>query len=169
VSAGRVGIGFDVHPFVDGRPLVLGGVVVPHPKGLDGHSDADVVCHAVADSLLGALALGDIGVHFPSGDPKWKGASSLDLLSRVFQMIAAQGYEPANVDVTVVAQEPTISPFVGDMRSKIAGALSVPRESVSVKATSTDRLGFCGRGEGIAALAVSLLQPARGSAARPLA
>jgi 2-C-methyl-D-erythritol 2,4-cyclodiphosphate synthase len=168
LNAGRVGIGFDVHPFVGGRPLVLGGVVVPHPKGLDGHSDADVVCHAVADSLLGALALGDIGVHFPSSDPRWKGASSLDLLSRVFRTIAANGFEVANVDVTVVAQEPTISPFVGDMRSKIAGALSVPRARVSVKATTTDRLGFCGRGEGIAALAVSLLQPAQGDVAGTL-
>jgi 2-C-methyl-D-erythritol 2,4-cyclodiphosphate synthase len=168
LSAGRVGIGFDVHPFVEGRDLVLGGVVVPHPKGLDGHSDADVVCHAVADSLLGALALGDIGVHFPSSDPQWKDASSLDLLARVFQMVAARGYEAANVDVTVVAQEPTISPFIGVMRSKIAGALSAPRGSVSVKATTTDRLGFCGRGEGVAALAVCLLQPAPGAAEGPL-
>ncbi len=168
MSAGRVGIGFDVHPFVEGRPLVLGGVRVPHPRGLAGHSDADVVCHALTDSLLGALALGDIGLHFPSSDPRWLGASSVDLLSRVFQMIAAQGYEIANVDVTVVAQEPRIAPYTGDMRSNIAAALSAPSESVSVKATTTDRLGFCGRGEGIAAIAVAFLQPARGAAKRAL-
>lgn len=164
MKSARVGMGFDVHPFVEGRPLILGGVTVPYSKGLQGHSDADVVCHALADSLLGALALGDIGVHFPSSDPSWSGACSLDLLSRVAAMVAAEGYTPGNVDVTIVTQEPKISPFVEKMRQKIGSALSVPHEMVSVKATTTDYLGFCGRGEGIAALAVSLLAPGQGSA-----
>lgn len=159
----RVGVGFDVHPFVDGRPLILGGVKVPHSRGLDGHSDADVVCHAVADSLLGALSLGDIGSHFPSSDPSWSGARSLDLLSRVAATVAGEGYSPGNVDVTVIAQEPMISPFTDEMRRKIGSVLSAPYEAISVKATTTDHLGFCGRGEGIAALAVSLLVPVQGA------
>jgi len=155
----RVGVGVDAHPLVEGRALVLGGVSFSHPKGLDGHSDADVVCHAVADSLLGALCIGDMGKHFPPGDPKWKGASSLDLLARVASLVRGAGYSPGNVDVTVVAQEPKIAPFAGDMRRRMADALSIPEDAVSVKATTTDYLGFCGRGEGIAAVAVSLLFP----------
>lgn len=164
MKSARVGMGFDVHPFVDGRPLVLGGVKLPHPKGLEGHSDADAACHALADSLLGALALGDIGLHFPSSDPKWLGASSVDLLSRVYDMVLREGYAAGNVDVTIVAQAPRITPYVDAMRDRIASALSLPRERVSVKATTTDHLGFCGREEGIAALAVSLLLPVEGSA-----
>lgn len=159
----RVGMGFDVHPLVDGRPLVLGGVTVPHSKGLDGHSDADAACHALADSLLGALALGDIGVHFPSSDPRWLGASSIDMLSLVYRMVLDRGYSAGNVDVTIVAQEPRISPYVEAMRDRIASALSTPREIISIKATTTDHLGFCGRGEGIAALAISLLLQVQGS------
>jgi len=155
----RVGIGFDVHPFVEGRPLVLGGVNVPHSRGLDGYSDADVLCHAIADSLLGAIALGDIGVHFPSSDERWRGVSSLKLLSRVVEMIRSEGFAPANVDSTVVAQEPLLAPYVEGMRKRICSALSLGRERVGVKATTTDSLGFCGRGEGIAALAVSLVRP----------
>jgi 2-C-methyl-D-erythritol 2,4-cyclodiphosphate synthase len=157
-------LGFDVHPFVEGRPLVLCGVTVPYPKGLDGHSDADAACHALADSLLGALALGDVGVHFPSTDPKWAGASSIDLLSMVYKMVLDRGYRAGNVDVTIVAQEPKVLPYTGKMRDNLSATLSAPRETVSVKATTTDRLGFCGRGEGIAALAVSLLLPADGPA-----
>lgn len=164
MKSARVGMGFDVHPFVEGRPLVLGGVTVPHLKGLDGHSDADALCHALADALLGALALGDIGVHFPSSDPEWSGASSLDLLSRVYSMILAEGYAAGNVDLTIVAQAPVVSPYTGEMREKIATTLSLPVENVSVKATTTDHLGFCGREEGLAALAVALLLPAQGSA-----
>ncbi len=163
MSAQRIGIGFDVHPLVPGRALVVGGVRIPYAKGLDGYSDADVVCHAIIDSLLGGAALGDIGAHFPSSDPQWAGASSIDLLSRVHRLVAARGYAPGNVDVTVVAQEPKISPYVSEMKEAIARALSMPKEDVSIKATTTDRLGFCGRGEGIAALAVSLLSPAQGS------
>jgi 2-C-methyl-D-erythritol 2,4-cyclodiphosphate synthase len=164
LKSARVGLGFDVHPFVEGRPFILGGVTVPHSRGLDGHSDADAACHALADSLLGALALGDIGLHFPSSDPKWSGASSIDLLSRVYAMVLDNGYSAGNVDVTIVAQEPKVSPYTDAMRDKIAETLSLPREMVSVKATTTDRLGFCGREEGVAALAVSLLLPARSSA-----
>lgn len=160
MSRMKAGIGFDAHPFVEGRPLVLGGVTLPYSKGLEGHSDADVLCHALADALLGALALGDIGMHFPSSDPAWSGASSIDLLSRVCRMVAERGYVPGNVDVTVIAQEPTLSPYVGEMRNNLSRALSIPYEMVSVKATTTDALGFCGRGEGIAALAVSTLAPA---------
>jgi 2-C-methyl-D-erythritol 2,4-cyclodiphosphate synthase len=155
----RVGIGFDVHPFVEGRPLVLGGVNIRHSRGLAGHSDADVLCHAIADSLLGALALGDIGVHFPSSDERWRGVSSLKLLSLVAEMIMSRDFTPANVDSTVVAQEPLLAPYVGGMRERVCSALSLGRERVSVKATTTDSLGFCGRGEGIAALAVSLVRP----------
>jgi 2-C-methyl-D-erythritol 2,4-cyclodiphosphate synthase len=159
----RVGIGFDVHPFVKGRSLVLGGVKIPNPMGLDGHSDADVLCHALADSLLGALALGDIGVHFPSTDERWRGVSSLDLLSRVTEMIAKKGYSPVNVDATVVAQAPLLAPYIDEMKRNICSALQVGQGMVSVKATTTEGLGFCGRGEGIAALAISLLRPAQGS------
>jgi 2-C-methyl-D-erythritol 2,4-cyclodiphosphate synthase len=160
----RMGIGFDVHPLVRGRPLVLGGVQIPNALGLDGHSDADVLCHALCDSLLGALALGDIGVHFPSSDERWRGVSSLDLLSRVAAMVASEGYAPANVDATIVAQSPRLAPHVDEMKRKICAVLSIEPEMVSVKATTTDGLGFCGRGEGIAALAVSLVQPLRDSA-----
>jgi 2-C-methyl-D-erythritol 2,4-cyclodiphosphate synthase len=159
----RVGMGFDAHPFVKGRPLVLGGVNIPHRFGLDGHSDADVLCHAVADSLLGALALGDIGKHFPSTDERWRGASSLDLLSRVVKMVAVNGYAPVNVDATVVAQVPHLAPHIEEMRSKLCSVLSLKPAMVSVKATTTDHLGFCGREEGIAAYAVTLLRPLSGS------
>ena len=163
MSSQRIGIGFDVHPLVEGRVLVLGGVEVPHAKGLGGHSDADVVCHAIMDSLLGAAGLGDIGIHFPSSDAQWSGASSIGLLSRIYRMVMEHGYAIGNVDVTVIAQEPKISPYVGEMREAIGRALSLPQDSVSIKATTTEYLGFCGRSEGMAALAVSLLLPAQGS------
>ena len=155
MKSARVGMGFDVHPFVEGRPLILGGVTVPHSSGLDGYSDADVACHAVADSLLGALALGDIGRHFPSTDPRWAGASSLDMLTIVYKKVCDEGYGVGNVDLTIVAQRPKVSPYAAAMEEKIASALSTPRERISVKATTTDHLGFCGREEGIAALAVA--------------
>lgn len=140
---------------------MLGGVNVPYSRGLDGHSDADVLCHAIADSLLGAIALGDIGVHFPSSDERWRGVSSLKLLSRVTEMILSKDFIPVNVDSTVIAQEPLLTPYVEGMRERICSVLSLGRDRVSVKATTTDSLGFCGRGEGIAAVAVSLVRSSR--------
>jgi len=154
----RIGQGVDVHAFAEGRRLVLGGVEIPHPRGLAGHSDADAVVHAVIDAMLGAAALGDIGGMFPSSDPAWAGASSLDLLRRAHERVAAAGYAVANVDVTVVAQEPRLAPYVPAMRERIAAALGTDAGRVSVKATTSDKLGFTGRGEGVAALAVVLLE-----------
>lgn len=154
----RIGIGFDVHPFAAGRRLMLGGVEVPHEAGLAGHSDADVVLHAVMDAILGGAALGDIGQHFPSDDPQWEDADSRDLLRRVAAIVREAGHAVANIDATVIAQRPRIAPHVEVMRAAIAGDLSLPVERVSIKATTTDRLGAIGRGEGIAALAVALLE-----------
>ena len=153
----RTGIGYDVHRLVPGRPLVLGGVRIPHPLGLEGHSDADVLLHAVADALLGAAALGDIGRHFPPGDPAYRDADSRDLLARVAALVAEAGFAVANVDATVVAEAPRIGPHAAGMRAAIAGALGLPVEAVSVKATTNEGLGSLGRGEGIAALAVATL------------
>jgi 2-C-methyl-D-erythritol 2,4-cyclodiphosphate synthase len=153
----RIGIGYDVHPFERGRPLVLGGVRIPHEAGLGGHSDADVLAHAVIDALLGAAALGDIGQHFPAGDPRYLGANSLDLLRQTVALVAEAGHQVVNVDATIVAERPKVAPHVGAMRSALAESLSVEVSAVSVKATTTDRLGAVGRGEGIAALAVALL------------
>lgn len=157
VSGIRSGIGFDVHPFADGRPLVLGGVEIPHERGLAGHSDADVLLHAIADALLGAAALGDIGTHFPPDDPRWKDADSVGLLSRVVDLVASTGRAIVNVDATVLAEAPRMAPHVGAMRETIATTLGLPTGAVSVKATTTEGLGFVGRGEGIAALAVAAL------------
>ena len=154
----RVGIGFDVHPFAPGRRLMLGGVEVPHEAGLAGHSDADVLLHAIMDALLGAAALGDIGRHFPSDDPQWRDADSRDLLHRVAAMVRGAGHAVANIDATVIAERPRIAPHVQAMRQAIAGAAGIDVERVSVKATSSDGLGAIGRGEGIAALAIALLQ-----------
>jgi 2-C-methyl-D-erythritol 2,4-cyclodiphosphate synthase len=154
----RIGIGFDVHPFAPGRRLMLGGVEVPHEAGLAGYSDADVLLHAVMDALLGAAALGDIGQHFPSDDPRWKDADSRDLLRRVAAMVRGAGHAVANIDATVIAERPRITPHVEAMRATIAADLGLPGWRVSVKATTTDRLGAIGRGEGIAALAVALLE-----------
>ena len=151
----RTGIGFDAHRFVDGRPLVLGGVVVPHPQGLAGHSDADVVAHALADALLGAAADGDIGRHFPDSDPRWKDADSLDLLRRVCGRLEASGWRVGNVDVTVIAEAPKLAPHVEAMRERLAAALGASVEQVSVKATTVEGMGALGRGEGIAAMAVA--------------
>jgi len=153
----RIGSGFDVHALVAGRPLVLGGVTVPHDRGLSGHSDADVLLHAIADAILGALALGDLGAHFPDTDPRWAGADSRALLRHVMMLARGQGWRIGNVDATVVAQAPRIAPHVALMRANIAADLECDVGVVSVKATTTERLGFTGRGEGIAAMATVLV------------
>ncbi len=154
----RVGIGYDVHAFVAGRPLVLGGVAIPYAQGLDGHSDADAVIHAVVDALLGAAALGDIGQHFPSSDPRWRDAPSTDFLAYTRDLLATEGWRIGNVDVTIVAERPKMIPYIPAMRARLAATLGVPPDAVSVKATTTDRLGFTGRGEGIAAMAIAAVQ-----------
>jgi 2-C-methyl-D-erythritol 2,4-cyclodiphosphate synthase len=153
----RIGNGFDVHAFAAGRRLVLGGVDIPFDRGLAGHSDADVLLHAVADAIIGALALGDIGVHFPDTDPRWKGADSRMLLRHVMGLARERGYAIGNVDATVVAEVPRLRPHVDAMRANIAADLGCDPSAVSVKATTTERLGFTGREEGIAALASVLL------------
>jgi 2-C-methyl-D-erythritol 2,4-cyclodiphosphate synthase len=156
----RIGQGFDAHAFADGRRLVLGGVTIPHARGLAGHSDADVLLHAVCDALLGAAALGDIGRHFPDSDAQYKDADSRALLRAVAAKLAARGLRAANVDATVVAQAPRLAPHVAQMVANIAGDLGLARDRVNVKATTTERLGFAGREEGIAALAVALVEEA---------
>jgi 2-C-methyl-D-erythritol 2,4-cyclodiphosphate synthase len=153
----RIGHGFDVHAFAAGRPLVVGGVTIPFDRGLAGHSDADVLLHAIADAILGALALGDIGVHFPDTDSRWKGADSRLLLRQVMDLARERGYAIGNVDATVVAQVPRLRPYVDAMRAHIAADLGCDPGAVSVKATTTERLGFTGREEGVAALASVLL------------
>lgn len=153
----RIGNGFDVHALAAGRKLVLGGVTIPHDRGLDGHSDADVLLHAIADAILGALALGDIGLHFPDAEPRWKDADSRVLLRHVAGLAAAQGFAIGNLDTTVIAQAPKLAPHVPEMRANIAADLACDVAQVSVKATTTERLGFAGREEGIAALATVLL------------
>lgn len=164
----RVGIGFDAHPLTAGRPLILGGVEVPFNRGLAGHSDGDVLVHAIMDALLGAAGLGDKGTHFPSSDPRFKNASSLGLLSAVAELLYLGPQQPGvssearwrieNVDATMLAQNPALSPFISAMREKIASAVSVEVSRVSVKATTTDHLGFIGKEEGMAAYAVALLE-----------
>jgi 2-C-methyl-D-erythritol 2,4-cyclodiphosphate synthase len=154
----RIGNGFDVHAFAAGRPLVIGGVTIPHARGLEGHSDADVLLHAIADAILGALALGDLGRHFPDTDPRWKGADSRRLLREVAGLATAQRWRIGNVDTTIVAQAPRLAPHVDAMRANIAADLGCEIANVSVKATTTERLGFAGREEGIAALATVLLE-----------
>jgi 2-C-methyl-D-erythritol 2,4-cyclodiphosphate synthase len=153
----RVGMGYDVHRLVSQRPLVLGGVAIPHPLGLDGHSDADVLSHSIGDALLGAAGLGDLGLHFPDSDPQYKGISSLLLLEKILVMIEGKGFAVGNVDVTIVAQEPKVSPFREKMRASLASVLKVSIDRISIKATTTEGLGFAGRREGIAAYAVVLL------------
>lgn len=155
----RIGYGYDVHRLVAGRRLVLGGVEIPHDLGLDGHSDADVLVHAIADALLGAAALGDIGQHFPNTDARYRGISSLLLLKEVALLLTSSGYEVGNVDATVILEQPRIMPHAGAMRANIAGALGIRPDAVSVKATTGEGLGFTGRGEGAAAHAVALLFP----------
>jgi 2-C-methyl-D-erythritol 2,4-cyclodiphosphate synthase len=153
----RVGNGFDTHRLVAGRPLRLGGVEIAHPRGLEGHSDGDCVLHAVCDALLGAAGEGDMGRHFPSRDERWRGADSRVFVREVARLVAAGGWTLGNVDVTVVAQEPTLAPHLEPMRLAVAAALGVEAALVSVKAKSSDHLGALGRGEGIAALATALL------------
>ena len=153
----RVGVGVDAHELVEGVPLVLGGVELESPRGLAGHSDGDVIAHALIDAVLGAAALGDIGSLFPPGDAQWKGASSLDLLARAYAQVREAGHELANADCVLVGEEPRIAPVRGEMQSRLAGAMGVEPGLVAVRATTTDRLGFTGRGEGLAAVAVALL------------
>ena len=153
----RIGQGYDVHRLVEGRKLMLGGVDIPYEKGLLGHSDADVLLHAISNALLGAAALGDIGAHFPDSDPAYSGADSAELLRAVVNLIRAAGYEIGNVDSTVVCQVPKLAPHIGAMRARIAEVLALPVGAVSVKASTEEHMGFTGRGEGIAAHAVCLL------------
>lgn len=155
----RIGHGYDVHRLVEGRKLILGGVEIPYEKGLLGHSDADVLVHALMDAMLGALALGDIGRHFPDSDPSYEGADSLELLKRVNFIINAQDYAVGNVDCTVIAQRPKLAPHIDAMRDNIAKALKVAPGFISVKATTEEHLGFTGEGLGISAHAVVLLKP----------
>ena len=154
----RIGHGYDVHKLVEGRKLILGGVEIPHTLGLLGHSDADVLLHAVSDSLLGAAALGDIGKHFPDTDPKFEGADSLLLLKEVVRLIENEGYRVENLDATVIAQRPKLAPYIEEMRKNIAEALGVSVGAVNVKATTEERLGFTGEELGIAAHAVCLIE-----------
>ena len=154
----RVGSGYDVHPFVSGRPLVLGGIKVPYLFGLKGHSDADVLIHAICDALLGAIAEGDIGRHFPDTDPQYREIKSTILLKRVMDKVKGKGFSPINVDATIVAQKPKLSEFIPRMVKEIGDVLGIETERVNVKATTTEGLGFTGREEGIAAYAVALVE-----------
>lgn len=156
----RIGHGYDVHRLKEGRRLILGGVDIPFEQGLDGHSDADVLVHAVMDAMLGALALGDIGKHFPDTDPAYKGADSIGLLRQVGRIIASHGYRVGNIDSTICAQWPKLSPFIDKMRENIAHALEIDISQVSVKATTEEKLGFTGEGLGMSATAVCLLERA---------
>lgn len=154
----RIGHGYDVHRLVEGRKLILGGVEIPFEKGLDGHSDADVLVHAVMDALLGAAALGDIGKLFPDNDDAYLGADSVELLKKVRDVLQEHGWKPGNLDATVIAQRPKLAPYIDTMRKRIADALETDAENVSVKATTEERLGFTGSGEGIGAHAVCLIE-----------
>ena len=154
----RIGHGYDVHRLVEGRKLILGGVEIPFEKGLDGHSDADVLVHAVMDALLGAAALGDIGKLFPDNDDAYLGADSVELLKKVRNVLQEHGWKPGNLDATVIAQRPKLAPYIDTMRKRIADALETDAENVSVKAMTEERLGFTGSGEGIAAHAVCLIE-----------
>jgi 2-C-methyl-D-erythritol 2,4-cyclodiphosphate synthase len=157
----RVGIGYDVHAFAaaeEQRSLVIGGVTIPHERGLAGHSDADVLLHALVDALLGAASLGDIGTHFPSSDPRWRDAASIAFLSYTLDLLRAQGWRIGNVDATIVAERPRMTPHIPDIRARLAEALGMPLDTVSVKAKTTDGLGFTGRSEGIACHAIALIE-----------
>jgi 2-C-methyl-D-erythritol 2,4-cyclodiphosphate synthase len=153
----RVGIGIDAHAFEDGVPLVLGGVEIPSTRGLAGHSDGDVITHALIDAVLGAAGLDDIGAMFPPDDPRWHGASSIDLLTRAYAGVRALGFGFVNGDVVLIGEEPRLAPYRADMRRRLAAALEVDEMLIAVRATTTDKLGFAGRGEGLAAQAVALL------------
>ena len=156
----RTGIGVDIHPLAAGRALVLGGVTIPHDKGLDGHSDGDALAHAVIDALLGAANLGDIGARFPSSDARYRGIRSVTLLSETARLLAARGWRARYVDATIIAERPVLRDFIGEMRSVMARSVGVDAESVSVKATTADRLGFVGRGEGICCMATATISKA---------
>ncbi len=163
----RVGTGYDVHRLAEGRKLILGGVEIPYEKGLLGHSDADVLLHAIMDALLGAACLGDIGLHFPDQDPQYEGIDSLKLLRKTAGMLTNRGYAINNIDSTIIAQQPKLRPYIDDMRKNIARTLQIPEDRVNVKATTEEGLGFTGAGEGIAAQAVCAIEllndrPARG-------
>ncbi|WP_141434092.1 2-C-methyl-D-erythritol 2,4-cyclodiphosphate synthase [Bacillus sp. 03113] len=154
----RIGQGFDVHQLIEGRPLIIGGIEIPHEKGLLGHSDADVLLHTIADACLGAIGEGDIGKHFPDTDPAFKNADSAKLLQQVWKLVKEKGYALVNVDCTVIAQKPKMSPYIQQMRERIAVLLEATVEEINVKATTTEKLGFTGREEGIASQAVILLR-----------
>lgn len=153
----RIGQGYDVHQLVEGRPLILGGIEIPHDKGLLGHSDADVLLHTITDAALGAIGGGDIGKHFPDTDPEFKDADSRKLMTHIWKYVKEQGYELGNVDCTVIAQKPKLAPYIEKLRESIAGLLEADVSQVNVKATTNEKLGYLGREEGIAALAVILL------------
>ena len=154
----RIGTGYDVHRLTEGRKLIIGGVEIPYEKGLLGHSDADVLVHAIMDALLGAAALGDIGLHFPDSDERYSGISSIELLKRVRRLLLEKGYTINNVDSTIIAQAPKMRPYIDEMRKNIANALLLPVDDINVKATTEEGLGFTGQGEGIAAQAVCLIE-----------
>jgi len=156
----RIGLGYDIHPFAGARLLVLGGETIPYPRGLAGHSDADALCHAIADALLGALALGDLGAHFPDTEPRWKNARSLELLKEVVAMVHERGWRVGNVDATIVTEMPKLAPHVPAIRANLADVLGIPLERVSVKATRPEKLGALGRNEGLAVQAIALVHPA---------
>lgn len=154
----RIGQGYDIHQLAEGRDLILGGILIPHSKGLLGHSDADVLLHAITDALLGALSLGDIGAHFPDTDPAYKGADSIELLKRSYDLVLKKGYQLVNADTTIIAERPKIKPYILQIRECIASALGAEIEAISVKATTGEKMGFVGREEGIAAQAIVLLE-----------
>lgn len=154
----RVGLGYDAHQLVAGRALILGGVTIPHPLGLLGHSDADVLSHAIGDALLGAVGAGDLGAHFPDSDPAYKDVSSLLLLEKIVDLVRQRGFKPVNVDATVVAEQPRLAPQVPEMRARLAQVLGLTPDDVNVKATTTEKMGFAGKGEGIATYAVVLVE-----------
>ena len=156
----RVGIGYDSHKFADGRPLILGGVTIPYDKGLSGHSDADAVCHAITDAMLGAAALGDIGTHFPPSDAKWKNADSTELLRLANIILDQAGYHISNVDVTVICEAPKIGPHVIAMRERLAAVLGIKASQISVKGKTNEGMGWIGRGEGIATIATVMIAAA---------
>ncbi|NLY77208.1 MAG: 2-C-methyl-D-erythritol 2,4-cyclodiphosphate synthase [Tissierellia bacterium] len=155
----KVGIGYDVHRLVEGRRLIIGGVDIPFERGLLGHSDADVLTHAIMDSILGALGLGDIGKHFPDTDAEYKDISSLILLKRVYDIMKEENYTIGNIDAIIVAQRPKMAPYIEDMKEKIAGVLNVPKEKINIKATTTEMLGFVGKEEGLAAYSICSIVP----------
>lgn len=158
----RTGIGFDVHAFAEGRKLIIGGIEIPFEKGLAGHSDADVLLHAICDALLGSLSLGDIGRHFPETDSKFKDANSSNLLSKVYRVVKSEGYQLGNLDVTLILQRPKVSPYIEKMREKIASVLNADIDKISIKASTTEKLGFTGREEGVAAIASVLVTKVKG-------